>query len=93
MRIDFKRSGGFAGLRMSKTIDTNSLNPDESKRVINLVESSGFFDLSPTISGTGADRYRYHLTIDWDGRKHSVQIDESAIPPKLVPLIEWIERK
>jgi hypothetical protein len=93
MRIDFKRSGGFAGLKMSKTIDTNNLNPDESKRAINLVESSGFFDLPTVISGTGEDRYQYNLTIDWDGRKHGVQIDESAIPPKLMPLIEWIERQ
>ena len=93
MRIDFKRSGGFAGLRMSKAIDTNNLNADESQRLINLVESSGFFDLSPVISGTGSDRYQYNLTIDLEGRKHSVQIDESMIPPKLMPLIEWIESK
>ncbi len=91
MRIDFKRSGGFAGLMVSKTIDTKNLNPDESKRLMDLVESSGFFDLSPVISRTEPDMYQYNLSIDWDGRKHSIQIGESAIPPKLMPLIELIE--
>jgi len=91
MRIDFKRSGGFAGLKMSKTIDTKNLNPDKAKKLMDLVESSGFFDLSPVISRTEADRYQYNLTVDWDGRKHSIQMDESAIPQKLMPLIEWIE--
>jgi hypothetical protein len=93
MRIDFKRSGGFSGLRMSKTIDSNNLNPDESKRLIDLVEFTDFFDLPTVIAGTGADRYQYNLTIDWDGKMHSVQIGESAIPPKLMPLINWIESK
>jgi hypothetical protein len=53
----------------------------------------GRFRSPAVISGTGSDRYQYNLTIDWDGRKHGVQIDESAIPPKLMPLIEWIERQ
>lgn len=90
MRITFKRSGGFAGLRLSLNLDTLASPADEAKLIEQLVETAGFFDLPAALPSPpgSADRFQYQIEIDSSGRQHAVDIGEAAIPDSLRPLIE-----
>lgn len=89
MRIHFERTGGFAGMRMVATIDTESLSPDKARDLQELVDTSGFFDLpAGTSTGmSGADRFHYRLTVETEGREHTVQVGDAALPEALWPLL------
>jgi hypothetical protein len=94
MRIQFSRSGGFAGMTESASVDTDTLPPDERERVCSMVEGAAFFDLPAQISGAtpGADRFNYEITVDSDGRSHTVVTDDASAPDSLIPLLDWLRR-
>ncbi len=90
MRIHFERTGGFAGMRMTATVDTESLPAEEGGELQELVEAAGFFDLPAviTIGAPGADRFRYKLTVEAEGQRHTVEVGEAAAPEALRPLLQ-----
>lgn len=90
MRIHFERTGGFAGMRMTATVDTESLSPDEARDWREMVDAAGFFDLPATITTPtpGADRFQYKLTVEAEGRRHTVEMGEAAAPEALQPLLQ-----
>lgn len=89
MRIDFERSGGFAGMRLMLTLDTESLSPDEARELADMVDVASFFDLPTVIAAPtpGADRFHYTLTVVDAGRHHRVEMGETAVPDALWPLL------
>src|SRR5215467_5128348 len=93
MRIEFTRSGGFAGMRVAKVLNTDEMPEAEALALKELVKSAEFFDLaeSESLPSRGADRFQYDITIESDGRTHTVKADEGAIPPALAPLVKRLE--
>lgn len=92
MRISFERTGGFAGMRVTATIDSESLSPQEEREMCDMVQAAGFFQL-PTSMETptpGADRFVYTLTVESDGQRRTVKVSEAAVPSSLRPLLEWL---
>lgn len=92
IRIHFERSGGFAGMGMAATIDSDSLSPQEERDLRSMVEAAGFFQLPGMIAAptTGADRFVYRLAVEVDGQEHTVEMSEAAVPSQLRPLLEWL---
>lgn len=90
MRILFERSGGFAGMRLTASMDTGSLPDEEAQELEDLVNAAGFFDLPAQIAGqsSGADQFRYKLTVEDGGRRHTVEVGETAVPDPLRPLLQ-----
>jgi hypothetical protein len=71
MKIHLERSGGYAGMIMSTTVDTNTLSSNEANELQDLIEKSQFFNLSSqsleeasskTKKGA-ADYFIYKITI------------------------------
>jgi hypothetical protein len=94
MRVEFERSGGFAGLRTAATIDSASLAPDDARKLQELVDASGFFDLPAKMESPspGADRFQYRIAITSGSRSHTVEASEEAFPAKVKPLIQWLTK-
>ncbi len=92
MRISFERSGGFAGMTRTTTIDTATLPPNEADQVPQLVKAADFFELPQTITSDtrGIDRFQYTLTVEDNGQQHTVTVGESALSGNLKCLIEWL---
>jgi len=91
LRVDWERTGGFAGMRMAATMDSESLSEGEADRLRELVEAAGFFELPEEMVGPGgADRFLYTLTVEMEGRRHTVHTSEAAAPPGLRSLIRWL---
>lgn len=97
MRIEFVRTGGFAGLRMATTIDIDSLPPEDAQEIQDALEEAHFFSLPPELNDVsrGVDRFQYEITVDDGDQKHTVQGGETALPEHLQPLVqklEWLAR-
>ena len=92
MRIEFSRSGGVAGIRLTATLDTERLTPQEAARLRRLISTACFFDQPSSLksSTSGADRFQYQVTVEEGDRIKKVEIDESCIPRTFQPLIDYL---
>ncbi len=92
MHIHIERSGGFAGMRITASLNTDSLSPEEAHPIQDMIAAARFFDLPDRIP-TGAnvaDQFYYRLTVQDETRQHTVQVSEASIPSELGPLLEHL---
>ena len=99
MKIYFERSGGFAGIFSSTTVDTQSLSSKESSQLKNLVDEANFFELPSKLfqpsktTKSAADYFVYKITIQNNNQsKHSVECNDVNMQPTLRPLINLLTR-
>lgn len=94
MHIQFERTGGFAGIQLKTTLDSESLSADDAATLRDLLHAASFFDLPPNQKTTpGADRFHYEISVKIDHRQHAIEIDEPAVPPSLRPFLDWLLEK
>ncbi len=94
MKVSFERTGGFAGMRMAFSLDSESLAPEERSQLENNLASAHFFDLPARLASPpgGADRFQYRIDVEEPGRKHSVEFGEAAVTENMQPLIQQLTR-
>lgn len=94
MKIEFRQSGGFAGIiRPPTTIDTATLPDAEADHLHGLVTAADFFQLPATIPAPARrDGFSYVVTVDKDGQSHTVHTQEGSGPPALDRLLEHLRR-
>ncbi len=94
MLVQFERRGGFAGIRKDTKLDTGSIPPDKSKELLELIDKANFFNLPEKfpIPKRGADYFQYRLTIETEGKKHTVEVSDPAAPPTLRPLLQFLSK-
>ncbi|HEY9632171.1 MAG TPA: protealysin inhibitor emfourin [Coleofasciculaceae cyanobacterium] len=92
MRMTIERTGGFAGISMTKVVDTTTLPDNEANQLRQLVDAADFFRLPKTITSKSPqpDRFQYQLTLEDKGKQHTVEVGEQAVPGTLRPLLEWL---
>ena len=58
-----------------------------------MVQEAGFFELPAVIaaSSRGADRFQYNLTVEDNGKRHSVEIHETDTLPAPLKLLHLTE--
>lgn len=94
MRVTLEQSGGFAGLMITKTIETQDLSPSEAEQLENMVRDSNFFQLNSISEAfPQPDRFGYTLSIEKDGRTHSIEMNETNMPEQLKPIVEWVQTR
>jgi len=86
VRITVRRSGGFAGLRLERAIDTERLPAPEREAVEHLVVEARFFELPERETSGLPDVILYYVRIELHDRSHEVTTDERAAPDPLVTL-------
>jgi hypothetical protein len=91
MRVEYKREGGFTGIPLSAEFDSESLPPEKAGTLVELVEAADFFHLPARISPptVGADRFEHFLTVEENGKRHSVTTSGGG-PVALQELLEFI---
>ena len=93
MHIEYERTGGFAGMTMSASVDVDSLPAAESDEVCRLVDDAKFFDLpNSTGDAGGADQFGYSITVDDGDRRNTVVTNDGTVPAALRPLLDWLNR-
>jgi hypothetical protein len=87
MRIEYQCSGGYGGLRLSYRGDTNGFAPEEAKKLLDLIEASGVFDVTQKQlskkSQNIPDDFSCQLTILKAGQKKTLSFNELSAPSNL----------
>ena len=99
MRVIFTSEGGvafFPGLSRPVAIDAAALTEEERNELEHLIDEAGFFAL-PSEAGKpakgAADYRRYTITVEEQGRRHTVKASDPLDDPKLRNLIGFLQRK
>lgn len=92
MHIDFTRTGGFAGIRLTTTVDTQDLAAEQASTLDKLVSDAGFFKLPEQLQSASPapDRFQYALTISSGQQTHSITVNDAAAPESLRPLLNYL---
>ncbi len=92
MRIQFERTGGFAGMRLAATIDTATLPADQANTLSGLIEAAHFFDLPAQIPAPpqAADQFQSRVTIEAEGKRHTIEAGEGGASPALQALLQQL---
>lgn len=93
MRVNFVRTGGFAGLRLEAVVDSDSLPEEEARLLKTELDNACFFDLPSKLTSRsgGADRFQYEITVEDGNTQHTIETGETAIPEPLLPFIQHVE--
>jgi hypothetical protein len=91
VQVSLLRTGGFTGLRLTSSVDTDELPPKARDGVLKALD--GLVADPPTIPAWGAAQPRYRLTVAHHSGSTVIEIVESQIPPELRPLISELVRQ
>ena len=93
MRIVIERSGGFADISQTHSISTDQLPAEQAQRLRDLVDAADFYKLPSVIPSTGVvpDSFQYKITVESERGTHMVQVGETAVPPRLQPVLDWVK--
>jgi hypothetical protein len=93
LQIQFERTGGFAGRRLTHSFSAESLPEEERSKLTQLIQEAHFFDLPPVMRGTGAraDQFHYKISLKSDQGTHEIQLDEESMPEQLRPLVAYLQ--
>lgn len=89
-QINFKRTGTDREAELN--VDLNSLPASESQNLMRLVTEAGFFELPENLGTAGTlDEPQYVITVEYGtNRRHTVHVNDAAVPQTLRPLIEGL---
>ena len=91
MKITFRQSGGYAGLRMGCELNTKALSLEETAQLESLVETSGILQTQTALSANTADLINYEITIETKEGKHQVTFDDLTLPASIIPLLDYLQ--
>jgi len=94
MRISFERTGGFAGMKLQRVIDSKDLRPADAKQLAALLKRAHFFELPPELecASPGIDRFHYRLTIEDEEHVRTVEASDASVPEEMRPLIDLLTK-
>lgn len=89
MQLSIERTGGFAGMMLSATVDLTSIDQAQADELRQLVEQADFFSLPEKITSDepSADRFQYKVTVTTDLMEHTVFVENTTPPETLNALI------
>lgn len=93
MKIKFRQSGGYAGLRTGYDLDLNSLPTDEAKKVQDLVTASGILQTSSNRSKNAADLINYEISIESSQGTHQISLDDLTLTENILPLLDYLQER
>ncbi len=96
MKVSIIRGGGLAGLVTKTDVDADALAVEDANELRAKVEQAGVFDLPGRLGGGShqpdqADRFQYKVTVEDEGREHTVLASEEALPPEVRSLVSWVK--
>ena len=106
-KIQYNRSGGFAGFNESMTLDTDGnltvqserppadeqkkISEDQVKAITELLVQACPFEVGST-KGVCADCFIYDLNIQMNGQTYAVQVSDITLTEELQPLISALSQ-
>ncbi|MFT3894891.1 MAG: hypothetical protein QM730_24945 [Anaerolineales bacterium] len=93
-RVQFERTGGFAGIRFAADFKPEELPHDQSKELFELLDDLDFDELPEEMMGEGAvpDSFSYTVTVETTKWKHTVTTGDTSAPEKMQELLQLLNR-
>lgn len=93
-RIQFERTGGFAGIRFAADFKPDDLPDEQSKELFDLLDDLDFDELPEEMPGDGtvADGFTYSITVKTRRRSHTVVTGDTSAPEKMQDLLQLLTR-
>jgi predicted oxidoreductase len=92
MLVTLETSGGYAGLRMTSSVETDELPAAEMAEALRTLETiASESPASAPSAGTSLPRYR--LTVHWPSGPQVVDVVETRVPAALRPLLVELTRR
>jgi Emfourin len=90
MRVTVERSGGFAGITKSASVDRDALAPADAEVMDELLRALD--DAAPHHDAPSheRDRFEYAVTLETREGSRTITMGESEASPSLRRLIEWV---
>lgn len=96
MRIEYKCSGGYGGLRLTYQCETDALPADESKAILDLIDAARALELDPeqisSKSRNIPDDFVCRLTLATAEMKNSLSFNELSAPDSLRRLSVYLRK-
>jgi hypothetical protein len=93
MKIEFRQSGGYGGLRMGCDIDINSLKIAESNQLESLIKNSDILRSNSSLSKNSADLITYEIKIETKEGIYQVKFDDLTLPESIIPLLDYLQNQ
>jgi len=93
--VSYERTGGFAGMKKSIEISSDTLSIDDKTQLIQLIKDSGFFELDSNNdpSQSSADQFNYKITVIQSDKEKTLEMNDATVSDNLRPLITFLNRK
>ena len=80
MQITVRRSGGFAGITETKTVDTSRLDPSAAQQVEQIIAALDFFSLpiEDTERAIGADMFQNEVTVRDGNQQRTIAFNDDG---------------
>ena len=95
MKLDFERHGGFTGIPLRVSVDTDSLPKNQADELQALVTAANFWNQPAKIipsTSAATDQFTYQLTVKENGQQHTVETEESFAPATMRPLLDYLTK-
>jgi hypothetical protein len=93
MKIDFRQTGGFAGLTKAVTITNSEISGEEADEINTMVSESEFFSIPEPPADTNPDEEQYFISIENEGQARKIFMPRSKVPSELKPLISFLKKR
>lgn len=93
MKVRLERSGGFANIRHTVTVDVAALPSERAEELHRLVAAADLatFPENPTPLAGRPDRFVYRVTVEDEGSARSVSVREDSAPEPFRRLVDWLQ--
>lgn len=92
MHVEFRRSGGIAGIDMTANVDTQQL-PDEQAEVVAELAKPGSPPAAPANAGGPPDTFHYELTVHDGDHTRTHHWAANDVPDTVRPLLADLGRR
>ena len=92
MKVRLKRTGGIAGMTKQWEIDFCTLPSEKVFEFKKLLEAANFFALGANLvsASQSRDQFCYELTVEEEGKKHTVQCAEDLMTKSMRNLLNVV---
>lgn len=92
-RIKFERTGGFAGLHISRDLKLEDLSDDQANSIMELLDDLDFEELPEhMLEDSMPDQFTYTITVETQRGEHTVVTGDASAPEKMQELLQVLNR-
>jgi hypothetical protein len=91
LKVSVVSGGGFAGLVMTTSVDSAVLAPEDAATLRAKVRAARLDEPPATDPTRQPDAPTRQITVEDDGRRSTVNLDDRDLSPAVRSLISWIE--